>query len=348
VPTFAELTTMHVGGPIGEYVEADSDRALVDAVRSADAAGVAVLVLGGGSNLVVSDAGWDGRVVRPTAQDVTIDGTVVRADAGLTWDTLVALTLDAGLSGLEQLSGVPGTVGGAPVQNVGAYGGLTSDVLASVTVYDRHNQEIAEWPVERLGFGRHRQSVFKHTDRYVILRATFHLHPSTQSAPLGYQGLCDRLGIALNGTASIADVRAAVLSLRSERGSIYDPADRDTWGTGSFFLNPVVDTVAAPLAELGVPQWPDPGGIKLPAGWLIDRAGFNRGYGADVGRGAVRLSSKHTLVLSNHGDATTAEVMAFARHIRDGVEAWCGVRLGPECDLVGCSFDDGPALIRVG
>jgi UDP-N-acetylmuramate dehydrogenase len=264
----------------------------------------------------------------------------VTAEAGVDWDQLVLATLEQGLSGFEQLSGIPGSVGGTPVQNVGAFGALTSDVLSSVTVYDRHTKATERWPAVRCGFGSHRQSVFKHTDRYVVLRVDYELRKTGQSRPLGFESLTDRLQIEPGGTASIDDVRRAVLGLRRERGSIYDPDDLDTWGTGSFFVNPVLAEVPPAAAAARVPQFPDPAGIKLPAGWLVHRAGFPPGYGAEFGRGSVRLSTKHALAVSNRGDATTEEVMAFARHIRAGVEAAFGIRLRSECHLVNCSLDD--------
>lgn len=337
-PAFAELTTIHVGGPTRDFAVATDTNQLVELVRSADAGGVPLLVMSGGSNLVVGDEGWDGLTVKVASTGLRIDGGTVEADAGLDWDQLVRLTLEHGLGGFEQLSGIPGSVGGTPVQNVGAFGAVTSDVLRSVTVYNRDAQAVEEWPAARCGFGT-RQSVFKRCDRYILLRVGYRLRSTGQSNPLDFDALVGRLGIEPGGTASTSDVRRAVLELRRERGSIYDPNDHDTWGTGSFFVNPILPEVPPAALAAGVPHYPDPKGIKLAAGWLIHRSGFPPGYGADFGRGSVRLSSKHALAVSNRGDATTAEVMAFARHIRDGVEARFGVRLSPECDLVNCSLD---------
>ncbi len=338
-PTFAELTTMHVGGPTRDFAVATTTSQLLELVQAADASGEPLLIIGGGSNLVVGDDGWHGLTVKIASTGVEIHGTTVTADAGVNWEDLVRLTLEQGLGGFEQLSGIPGLVGGTPVQNVGAFGALTSDVLSSVTVYDRDTKAVEEWPVARCGFGSHRQSVFKHTDRYVVLRVTYALRKTDQSRPLTFESLTGRLRIEPGGTASTADVRSAVLGLRREKGSIYDPDDFDTWGTGSFFINPVLAEVPPAAREAGVPQYPDPDGIKLPAGWLIHRAGFPPGYGAEFGRGSVRLSTKHALAVSNRGDATTEEVMAFARHLRAGVETAFGIRLRPECHLVNCAFD---------
>lgn len=292
--------------------------------------------MGGGSNLVVGDVGWDGTVVRLATSEFRIDGELVTAAAGVEWDHLVAATVDAGLAGLEALSGIPGLVGGTPVQNVGAFGTVTSDVLDSLSVYDRQTGALERWTPERCGFGSHRQSVFKHSDRWVVVEVTYRLRRSDQSRPIEYVELAKRLGIDVGGTAAPADVREAVLALRRSRAMVLDPADHDTWSVGSFFINPVLAEVPEQAREC--PRYPDVKGTKLPAAWLIERAGFPRGYGHDWGNGTVALSSRHALAVTNRGGATTAEVMKFAAHIRAGVEARFGIRLGPECDLVNCSF----------
>ncbi|MGH3768653.1 MAG: UDP-N-acetylmuramate dehydrogenase [Pseudonocardiaceae bacterium] len=332
----AELTTMRLGGPAGEYEVARTSEGLVALIREADAAGKPVLVMGGGSNLVVGDQGFEGLVAQVATCGLTVHGGDVTVDAGVEWDTVVEASLYAGLAGLEPLSGIPGSAGGTPVQNVGAYGALTSELLRRLTVYDRATGTIEQWAPDRCGFGSHRQSVFKHTDRYVVLDVTFELTRSTRSHPIRYTGLAQRLGVASGATAPTREVRDAVLALRYERGMILDAGDHDTWSVGSFFINPVLTSV--PDKARDCPQYPDPAGTKLSAAWLIDHAGFPRGYGRDRGRGAVALSSKHTLAVTNRGTATTTEVMEFAAHIREGVEQRFGIRLGPECDLVNCKF----------
>jgi UDP-N-acetylmuramate dehydrogenase len=332
----AELTTMRLGGPASEYEVAGTSEGLVALIREADAEGKPVLVVGGGSNLVVGDQGFDGLVVRVATSGLHIHADGVTAEAGVEWDTVVATCLDAGLAGLEPLSGIPGSTGGTPVQNVGAYGTLTSDLLSHLTVYDRATGTIEQWSPDRCGFGSHRQSVFKHTDRYVVLDVTFQLIRSDRSRPIHYPVLAQRLGIAPGATAPTAEVGDAVVALRRERGMILDADDRDTWSVGSFFINPVLTSV--PDKARDCPQYPDPAGIKLAAAWLIEHAGFARGYGLDWGRGMVALSSKHALAVTNRGTATTAEVMAFAAHLREGVEQRFDIRLGPECDLVNCKF----------
>ncbi|MFG1872021.1 UDP-N-acetylmuramate dehydrogenase [Micromonospora arborensis] len=334
--TFADLTTMRVGGPIGRLLAPETTPEALDLLRRSTAAGESLLVMGGGSNLVVGEVGWDGTVIRMATSEFDIDREFVTAAAGVEWDHLVKATLDEGLAGLEALSGIPGLVGGTPVQNVGAFGTVTSDVLESLTVYDRQTGARERWTVERCGFGSHRQSVFKHSDRWVVLDVTYRLRRSNQSRPIEYADLAARLGIEVGGTAAPADVREAVLALRRGRGMVLDPQDHDTWSVGSFFINPVLATVPDRAAEC--PRYPDVKGTKLPAAWLIEHAGFPRGYGHEWGNGSVALSSRHALAVTNRGGATTSEVMKFAAHIREGVEARFGIRLGPECDLVNCSF----------
>jgi UDP-N-acetylmuramate dehydrogenase len=334
--TFAELTTMRVGGPIRQLHIATTTLHAVELLRSVDAGGEPLLVMGGGSNLVVGDVGWDGTVIKMESAEFDIDGERVTVAAGVEWDRLVEAVIDEGLVGIEALSGIPGSVGGTPVQNVGAYGTLTSDVLESLSVYDRTTGLVERWLPEQCGFGSHRQSVFKHSDRWVVLDVTLRLRRSGQSAPVTEPVIAQRLGIEVDGTAPPADVREAVLAQRRSRKMVLDPEDHDTWSVGSFFINPVLAEV--PPRALDCPNKPDVKGTKLHAAWLIEHAGFRPGYGLEWGNGTVALSSRHTLALTNRGGATTADVMKFAAHIRDGVEALFDVRLNPECDLINCSY----------
>lgn len=336
--SFSELTTMRLGGPIERYVPASSSKQLVEIVRDADAHAEPVLLVGGGSNLVVGDSGFEGLVVHACTTGMSYDGEILHVDAGVEWDTVVAFALAEGLGGLETLSGIPGSAGGTPVQNVGAYGTLISQFLDHVHVLDRTTGELVTLAGSKCGFGSHRQSIFKGSDRYVIVSIHLRLERTKLSQPLAYEGLAARLGLAVGDVAPVGDVRAAVLAMRRERGMVLNADDHDTWSVGSFFINPVLTEV--PSQAQNCPTYPDVAGTKLPAAWLIDRAGFSPGYGKDWGRGSVRLSTRHALAVTNRGDATTLEVMRFAAHIRDGVEHVFGVRLGPECDLVNCSFDD--------
>lgn len=334
--TFADLTTMRIGGPVGRLHVATTTPDAVELLRGTDSAGDPLLVMGGGSNLVVGDVGWPGTVVRMASTEFDIDGELLTAAAGVEWDQVVATAVSDGLAGIEALSGIPGSVGGTPVQNVGAYGTLTSDVLESLSVYDRETGLVERWLPEQCGFGSHRQSVFKHSDRWVVLDVTLRLRRGAQSNPVTFKAVAERLGVEVGGTAAPADVREAVIAQRREKRMVLDPDDHDTWSVGSFFINPVLEEVPERAREC--PSQPDVKGTKLSAAWLIQHADFHPGYGQGWGNGTVALSSRHTLAVTNRGGASTADVMKFAAHIRDGVEARFDVRLDPECDLVNCAF----------
>ena len=332
MPTLlADLTTLRLGGPAARVETATTTEQLVDLVRAADATGEPVLLVGGGSNLVVADAGWDGVVilVRTATFDVlgSRDTLIVDAEAGVVWDDLVAHSVRAGWSGLAAMSGIPGLTGATPIQNVGAYGSEVADLIVGLHILDRSTGEVEKWPPERCGFG-FRTSAFKHTDRYVVLRVAFELTTSPVAPPVRYLELARRLGIEPGDTAPSAQVREVVLELRGSKGMLLDPSDHDTWSVGSFFVNPVVPRELVPD---GCPNWVVDDQLKLSAAWLIEQAGFHKGYG----RGNVTLSTKHTLALTNRGGATTEELLAVARVIRDGVEARFGIRLRPEAHLVG-------------
>jgi UDP-N-acetylmuramate dehydrogenase len=331
VATFADLTTLRVGGPIGEYVEVESSDALVEAVASADAAGRDLLILGGGSNLLVGDDGFDGVVIRPMLTGFTRMGATWSFGAGVSWDNVVETTVASGHSGLEALSGIPGTVGAAPIQNVGAYGALTSDVLSGVQVFDRVTAEVEWWKPEQCNFGPHRSSIFKNSRRWVILSVQFRLADNACSA-VRYQSLADSLGVPLGAEVEATAIRDAVLALRRSRGMVLDEGDHDTWSVGSFFLNPVLADV--PVAAEDCPAWRDPTGTKLSGAWLIEKAGFGKGYGND----RVSLSTKHTLAITNRGTATADDILKLAREIRAGVQERFDVTLEPECHLINCAL----------
>jgi UDP-N-acetylmuramate dehydrogenase len=337
VPTLlADLTTLRLGGPAARAVVAASREDLVDAIRGADAAGEPVLILGGGSNLVVGDDGWPGVVVqvRTRGSELTSDGdrVVITAQAGEPWDELVAATVRDGLSGLEAMSGIPGFVGATPIQNVGAYGSEVADVITGLSVLDRADGSVAHWDPARCGFG-FRTSAFKHTDRYVVLDVTVELERAELSRPIRYLELARRLGFETGEPAPLREVREVVLELRRSKGMLLDPADHDTWSVGSFFVNPFV---APELVPDGCPNWTVDGQIKLSAAWLIENAGYTKGYSG--GRARVAVSGKHTLALTNRGGATTAELLDLAAEIRAGVQERFGIRLRPEAHLAGVEF----------
>jgi UDP-N-acetylmuramate dehydrogenase len=327
-----EVTTLRLGGPASRWVRAASRDEVVAAVRAADLAGEPVLVLGGGSNLVVADAGWPGVVVQLASSGIRWEVTgAVTVDAGVPWDDVVRESIERGLSGLAAMSGIPGLVGATPVQNVGAYGSEIADVLQQLEVLDRETGAIEVWDVARCGFG-FRTSAFKYTDRFVILSVTLQLAVTPEAPPVRYGELARRLGVQPGQSAPSARVREVVLELRCSKGMLLDPADHDTWSVGSFFVNPFVAPDAVPD---GCPNWQVDGQVKLSAAWLIENAGFGKGFATDRPGSHVGLSTKHTLALTNRGGATTAELLDVAREIRDGVEARFNVRLRPEAHLVG-------------
>ncbi|TDV46948.1 UDP-N-acetylmuramate dehydrogenase [Actinophytocola oryzae] len=329
-------------------MSAESSEDVVEAVRAAKDG---LLVLGGGSNLVIADEGYEGTVVRVANLGSKIDSlgdgrVALTVEAGEDWDAVVRQTVEAGLGGLECLSGIPGSVGATPVQNVGAYGVEIAQLLISVDLLDRASGEVRTLAADELALG-YRTSMLKNTDRAVVLRVRFELADGGQSAPIRYTELARVLGVRQGRQVPASDARAAVLELRRGKGMVLDPDDHDTWSVGSFFTNPVVTDVELPEvlsriesvvgADTPVPSYPaGVGTAKLSAAWLIERAGFAKGYpGPDA---PVTLSGKHTLALSNRGGATTEDVLALAREVRDGVVAKFGVTLVPEPVLVGCAL----------
>ena len=334
----APHTTLRLGGPADRLVEARSSGEVVEVLRAADAAGDPLLVLGGGSNVVVADEGVRGTVllVRSSgfATEPMPDGSaLVTVEAGEDWDALVARTVDAGLGGLECLSGIPGSTGATPVQNVGAYGVEVADLLVDVDLWDRRaGRTRPRVPAAELGLG-YRTSVLKHRDDAVVLRVRFRLRRDGRSAPIRYPELARALGVEVGATVPAAAAREAVLALRRGKGMVLDAGDHDTWSVGSFFTNPVV----AEAPDLPGPRWPaGPGRVKLSAAWLIENAGFGRGYAGPGGR--VGLSGKHVLALTHRGGGATAELLELARAVRDGVRSRFGVELVAEPVLVGCAL----------
>ncbi len=331
----ADLTTLRLGGPASDLVEARDEASLVEAVRDADEDGTPVLVVGGGSNLVVADEGYDGRVVVVRSRGVNVEGdqcggAFVEVAAGEVWDDVVELAVESGWAGIEALSGIPGTTGATPIQNVGAYGQEVAQTIARVRTWDRERGELRTFSAGDCGFG-YRTSRFKqHPGRYVVLSTAFQLPLGDLGAPVQYAELADALGVAIGERAPAANVREAVLALRRRKGMVLDATDHDTWSTGSFFTNPIVALEAVPE---GAPAWPQGDDLaKTSAAWLIERAGYAKGYGND----RVRLSSRHTLALTNRGGASTSDLLALAREIRDGVERTFGIVLVNEPVLVGC------------
>jgi UDP-N-acetylmuramate dehydrogenase len=370
-------TTLGVGGPAARFVDAGTDDQVIAEVRDADATGEPVLVLGGGSNLVVADEGFPGTVVHVATAGVKIDidraggvtsdvarGVTVDAAAGEDWDRMVQRCAAEGLSGIECLSGIPGLAGATPIQNVGAYGQEVSETVVAVRAYDRLRDTTVALANADCGFG-YRTSAFKRsvgpqrgraaldaaaaTGRFVVLGVTFRLTRDPLSAPVRYGELARMLGVGDGGRAPLADVRSAVLALRRGKGMVLDPADPDTRSAGSFFTNPVLDhgqladvqrraaaKAGKAAGEISVPHFPaGDGRVKIPAAWLIEQAGFGKGYPGD---GGARISSKHTLALVNPGRASSASLVGLAREIRNGVRQAFGVDLVNEPVLVGAEL----------
>ncbi|WP_216210780.1 UDP-N-acetylmuramate dehydrogenase [Amycolatopsis aidingensis] len=348
--TLASYTTLRLGGPAERFLVAGTEAELVDRVRAADAAGEPLLLLGGGSNLVVADEGFPGTVLRIGTggwERDKQDGAEVEVEAaaGAQWDEFVAATVEHGLGGLECLSGIPGLVGATPIQNVGAYGCEVSDLIVAVRLYDRRDGEVRTLAASELGFA-YRTSVLKGTDRGVVLGVRFRLRADGLSQPIHYAELARTLGVRTGERVPAERARAAVLTLRRGKGMVLEAADHDTWSAGSFFTNPILaeselPAVLARIAEVAgadaaVPRYPAPEGVKLSAAWLIERAGFGKGHPGPGGR--VALSGKHTLALTNRGGASTADLLALAREVRDGVRTAFGVTLRPEPLLINCTL----------
>ena len=364
-PVLADLTTLRVGGPVGSLIDAATEDEFLDAVRAADDSGTPLLVLGGGSNLVCSDAGFDGVVVRDRRVELSVEddgacgGVTVTASAGTPWSDVVSRAVDEGWVGIEALAGIPGSVGATPVQNVGAYGQEVADVIASVRTWDRAEARLRRLARSDCRFAYRSSAlkasmqladpggrVWRPTPRFVVLDVSFQMREGTLSAPVRYGQLADALGIEVGERAPLAEVRDAVLALRRSKGMVLDPDDHDTWSAGSFFTNPVLAAGDAARLPDDVPQYPagnaapaadaagaSPEVVKTSAAWLIEHAGFGRGFALPGSRAA--LSSKHALAITNAGGASGDEVIALARHIRDGVRSAFGVTLEPEPVLVG-------------
>lgn len=334
----APLTTLRVGPVARRLITCDTTQKVVDVTRALGPDSDA-LVLAGGSNVVLADDLTDLTVVLLANTEITVKGNVVRAEAGAAWDDVVVTSLAHGLGGLECLSGIPGSAGATPVQNVGAYGAEVADTIRRVRLLDRRTGADSWVPPSALQFG-YRTSILKHSSAATVLEVEFQLRPDGLSAPIRYGELANALGAEPNSRIDAARVRDAVLALRAGKGMVLDEADHDTWSVGSFFTNPVVDQEVFERLKGSVdgvvPNYPAPDGVKLAAGWLVERAGFAKGY---PGNDAVaRLSTKHALAVTNRGGATTSDVIALARAVRDGVRTTFGIELTPEPILIGAAL----------
>ncbi|MGH4032576.1 UDP-N-acetylmuramate dehydrogenase [Actinomycetota bacterium Odt1-20B] len=342
----APLTTFRLGGPATRLITATTDAEVIAAVREADDTGTPLLLIGGGSNLVIGDKGFAGTALRIATQGFELDGAKLELAAGEIWTDAVARTVEAGLAGVECLAGIPGSAGATPIQNVGAYGQEVSSTITEVIAYDRKTQETVTIPNAECDFS-YRHSRFKaDPDRYVVLRVRFELEDAGgQSAPIKYAETARTLGVEAGDRVPAALARETVLKLRSGKGMVLDPEDHDSWSAGSFFTNPILteEEFAAFRARveqrLGAdtapPAFPaGEGRVKTSAAWLIDKAGFTKGYGS----GPARISTKHTLALTNRGGATTEDLLALAREVVAGVRETFGITLVNEPVTVGVSL----------
>ncbi|MGW3286990.1 UDP-N-acetylmuramate dehydrogenase [Streptomyces sp. NPDC001002] len=340
------LTTFRLGGPADRLVTATSDAEVIGAVQEADDSGTPLLVIGGGSNLVVGDKGFAGTALVVATKGFTLDGTRLELAAGEVWSDAVARTVEAGLAGIECLAGIPGSAGATPIQNVGAYGQEVSSTITEVVAYDRHARETVTLATADCAFS-YRHSRFKaDPERYVVLRVRFDLEDADGlSAPIKYAETARALGVEPGDRVPLAAARETVLKLRAGKGMVLDPEDHDTWSAGSFFTNPILtDTEfeafhARVREHLGdsaePPAFPaGEGHTKTSAAWLIDKAGFTKGYGT----GPARISTKHTLALTNQGDATTEDLLTLAREVVAGVRETFGITLVNEPVTVGVTL----------
>jgi UDP-N-acetylmuramate dehydrogenase len=357
----ADLTTLRVGGTAALVEDVSREAEFIDAVRDADTSASDLLVLGGGSNLVVSDAGFPGIVVRDrrssiaVIEDVAGEAVTVTVAAGTPWDEVVERAVAEGWVGVEALSGIPGSTGATPVQNVGAYGQEVADTIASVRVWDRAQGEVRTLTHADCRFG-YRDSLLKGTmraegddgdawsptPRLVVLEVSFRMSRGEFSAPIAYSGVVEALGVAQEARVPLADVREAVLALRRSKGMVLDAKDPDTWSAGSFFTNPILSATEAARLPQAAPRYAaGKGGAsdaeKTSAAWLIENAGFGRGYSLSPDATAS-LSTKHALAITNRGGATAADIVALARRIREGVRDAFGISLEPEPVLVGIAL----------
>lgn len=337
----SNFTTLKVGGPARKIVHAHTETELIEFVKTADDAGEKVLILGGGSNLLISDAGFAGTVIRVESKGSALDydscsGGMIEVSAGEDWDKFVAVTIEKGFADLESLSGIPGTVGGAPIQNIGAYGHEAKETIARVKVFDRSKKEIVTLTNEQCKFS-YRSSIFKEErDRYVILTVTFQLRKGEQSLPIAYGELAKYLLVEIGERVGVLTLRHAVLELRGRKGMLLDSNENQIHSAGSFFVNPILSKEIAEQLPPDAPRWTQPDGqIKTSAAWLMEHAGVMKGEKL----AGAQVSSKHVLALSNSGNATANDIVALAKMARDKVYEKFGIKLQAEVQLIGLDLN---------
>ena len=331
----SKYTTLRVGGPAKHFVKVSNEAEIIAAIEAAG--DQPLLILGSGSNVLISDTGFPGTVIKIENNQLTADvdacsGATLNIGAGEDWDAFVKTTIDRGWAGLETLSGIPGTVGASPIQNIGAYGHEVSEYIMRVRTYDRQNKAIKTFTNDECQFS-YRNSLFKkHPGRFVILEVQFNLRRGEISEPITYEELAKELGINVGEKSEVTKVRVAVLRIRARKGMLLDEKDRDTYSAGSFFTNPIV---AESLIPEGAPKFPQGDGtFKTSAAWLIQNSGIERGQRLN----GAAISSKHVLAITNADGATAADIAALAIQVRDAVKMKFGIELTPEVNLVGLAL----------
>jgi len=334
----SDFTSLHVGGPAREFVEVTTEAEIIAALEAAGDS--PVLIIGGGTNMLISDSGFAGTVIRISNNQVeeeidACSGATLTIGAGENWDEFVASTVDRGFAGMETLSGIPGTVGAAPIQNIGAYGHEVGEFITRVRTYDRQSKAIKTFTNGECNFS-YRNSIFKaQPGRYVVLDVAFQIRVGETSDPITYVELAKKLGIEVGERAPVKEVRETVLALRSAKGMLLSPTDKDSWSAGSFFTNPIVSKELADQLPADAPRWPlADGQVKTSAAWLIERSGIEKGQM----HGGAKVSTKHVLALTNSGNATATEITELAKIASAAVKAKFGIELQPEVNLVGITW----------
>jgi UDP-N-acetylmuramate dehydrogenase len=333
-----KYTSLRVGGPAKSIVNVSTE---VEIIAAIEAAGDSpILIIGGGSNVLISDSGFEGTVIhiannQAESEVDACSGATLTIGAGEDWDQFVATTISRGFAGLETLSGIPGTVGAAPIQNIGAYGHEVSEFITRVRTYDRQAKAIKTFTNAECEFEYRNSHFKKHPGRYVVLSVQFQIRTGEISTPITYAELATKLGIAVGEKAPVIDTRNAVMELRASKGMLLNPNDKDSWSAGSFFTNPIVSTEVASALPEGAPKWPTADGrVKTSAAWLIEHSGIDKGQT----HGGARISTKHVLALTNSGNATAEELVQLAREVRASVLEKFGITLEPEVNLVGVTL----------
>ena len=331
----SKYTSFRVGGPATKIVQVSTEAEIIAAIE--EAGDSPILIMGAGTNVLIADKGFEGTVIRISNNSVQAEvdacsGATLTIGAGEDWDAFVQTTIDRGFAGLETLSGIPGTVGAAPIQNIGAYGHEVSEFITRVRTYDRQEKALKTFTNSECEFS-YRNSYFKaHPGRYVVIEVQFQIRRGEFSDPITYVELSKKLGIEPGEKAPVVATRAAVLELRASKGMLLKNDDHDSWSAGSFFTNPIISQQAADLLPNAAPKWPlNDGRVKVSAAWLIENSGIHKGDEL----GGARISTKHVLALSNSGNATAADIAELAKRARNHVKEVFGITLEAEVNLIG-------------